>query len=96
MTKVPINEAKDQLTYLLKKAENEEVLITRHGRPAGILIGFADEEDYFDYKLENDPRFEARIARSREQKKAEKCNPSGGHRALRFPRRNNMPMGTNR
>jgi PHD/YefM family antitoxin component YafN of YafNO toxin-antitoxin module len=54
---------------LLKEAEEEEVLITRHGRPAGILIGFADEEDYFDYLLENDPRFEARIARSREQKK---------------------------
>lgn len=69
MTKIPVNEAKDQLSSLLKKAENEEVLITRHGRPAGILIGFADEDDYFDYKLENDPRFEARIARSREQKR---------------------------
>ena len=69
MTKVPVNEAKDRLTSLLKEAQEEEVLITRHGRPAGILIGFADEEDYFDYKLENDPRFEARIARSREQKR---------------------------
>ncbi len=69
MTKVPVNEAKSQLTALLKQAEAEEVLITRHGRPAGILIGFADEEDYFDYKLENDPLFEARIARSREQKR---------------------------
>jgi PHD/YefM family antitoxin component YafN of YafNO toxin-antitoxin module len=26
------------------KAEEEEVLITRHGRPAGILIGLVDEE----------------------------------------------------
>jgi prevent-host-death family protein len=69
MTRVPINEAKDRLTSLLKEAEEEEVLITRHGRPAGILIGFADEEDYFDYQLENDPRFEARIVRSREQKR---------------------------
>ena len=69
MTKIPVNEAKDQLSSLLKRAENEEVLITRHGRPAGILIGFADEDDYFDYRLENDPRFEARIARSREQKR---------------------------
>lgn len=70
MTKVPINEAKDRLTALLKEAEEEEeVLITRHGRPAGILIGFADEKDCFDCKLENDPRFEARIARSRDQKR---------------------------
>ena len=69
MTKIPVNEAKDQLSSLLKRAESEEVLITRHGRPAGILIGFADEDDYFDYQLENDPRFEARIAKSREQKR---------------------------
>jgi prevent-host-death family protein len=69
MTKVAINEAKDHLSALLKKAEKEQVLITRHGRPAGILIGFADEDDYFDYQLENDPRFKARIAQSREQKR---------------------------
>ena len=69
MTKVPVNEAKTQLSSLLKTAETEEVLITRHGRPAGVLIGFADENDYFDYRLESDPRFQARIARSREQKR---------------------------
>jgi prevent-host-death family protein len=69
MTKVPVNEAKDQLSSLLKIAESEEVLITRHGRPAGVLIGFSDEDDYFDYRLESDPRFEAKIKRSREQKR---------------------------
>ena len=69
MTKVPLNQAKDNLSTLLKKAAKEHVLITRHGPPAGILIGFADEEDYFEYQLENDPRFEGRIARSREQKR---------------------------
>ena len=69
MTKIPLNEAKDNLSTLLKKAAKERVLITRHGRPAGILIGFADEDDYFEYQLETDPRFEARIARSREQKR---------------------------
>jgi DNA topoisomerase IA len=30
---------------------------------------FVKEKDYFDYKLESDPRFEARISRTREQKK---------------------------
>ena len=69
MTSIPLNEAKDQLSMLLKKAAKERVLITRHGRPAGILIGFADEDDYFDYQLENDPRFEERIAKAREQKR---------------------------
>ena len=69
MTKIPLNKAKDNLSSLLKDAEDEEIIITRHGRPAGVLIGFADEDDYFDYKLETDPRFEAKIARARQQKK---------------------------
>ena len=69
MTRVALHEAKDQLSSLLKTAATDHVLITRHGRPAGILIGFADEDDYFEYQLENDPRFEARIAASREQKR---------------------------
>jgi prevent-host-death family protein len=69
MTRIALHEAKNQLSTLLKKAAKDRVLITRHGRPAGILIGFADEEDYFDYQLENDSRFEARIARAREQKR---------------------------
>lgn len=68
MTRIALHEAKDQLSTLLRKAAKERVLITRHGRPAGILIGFADEDDYADYQLESDPRFEVRIARARAQK----------------------------
>jgi hypothetical protein len=34
----------------------EEILITRHGRRAGVLIGFASEDDWFDYRLEH-PEF---------------------------------------
>jgi hypothetical protein len=29
------------------------------------LIGFASEEDWFDYRLENDPRFLERIEKAR-------------------------------
>ena len=72
MTKVPLHLAKDGLSSLLRKAAKQRIIITRHGRPAGVLIGFADEEAYFDYQLENDPRFESRIARSRAQKLAGK------------------------
>jgi prevent-host-death family protein len=72
MIKVPLHEAKDGLSSLLKRASKDRILITRHGRPAGILIGFADEDDYFEYQLENDPRFEARIERARRQKGAGK------------------------
>ena len=65
MKKVPLAEIKDQLSRFLHDAEREEILITRHGKPAGILIGFESEDDWFDYKLENDPRFLDRIERAR-------------------------------
>lgn len=31
----------------------------------GAKAGFADEDDWFDYQLENDPRFLRRIERAR-------------------------------
>jgi len=40
-------------------------VITRHGKPAGILIGFETEEDWLDYRLEHDPEFLQRIAEAR-------------------------------
>jgi hypothetical protein len=40
-------------------------VITRDGNPAGVLIGFESEEDWFDYRLENDPRFLKRIESAR-------------------------------
>lgn len=65
MKKVALSNIKDQLSKYLHDAEREEVLITRHGKPAGVLIGFESEDDWFDYKLENDPRFLSRVESSR-------------------------------
>lgn len=65
MKTVAINKVKDDLSNYLRLAEKEEVIITRHGKPAGVLIGFATEDDWFDYRLENDPRFLKRIERAR-------------------------------
>ena len=65
MKKVPVNEVKDDLSRYLHEAEKEEIVITRHGKPAGVLIGFASEDEWFEYRLEKDPRFLARIARAR-------------------------------
>ena len=67
MIKVPLAEVKDSLSEFIKKAAKDQVVITRHGKPAAILIGFADEDDWFDYRLEHDERFLKRIAQSREQ-----------------------------
>lgn len=65
MKKAALSEVKDDLSRFLRIAEKEEVIITRHGKPAGVLIGFEDEEDWFDYRLENDPRFLKKIEQSR-------------------------------
>src|SRR6266404_3762886 len=47
---VPLSEIKDDLSRYLREAETQEIVITRHGKPAGILIGFESEEDWFDYR----------------------------------------------
>jgi len=65
MKRVALSEVKDRFSEYLDLAEKEEIIITRHGKPAGVLIGFASEEDWFDYRLEHDPRFLARIAAAR-------------------------------
>ncbi len=61
MKEVPLSEVKDDLSRFLHEAEKHEIVITRHGKPAVVLIGFESEEDWFDYKLENDPRFLERV-----------------------------------
>jgi prevent-host-death family protein len=65
MRAVALSEVKDDLSRYLRIAAEEEVIITRHGKAAGILIGFASEEEWFDYRLENDPRFMRRIEAAR-------------------------------
>jgi prevent-host-death family protein len=65
MKKVALSEVEDDLPKYLRLAEKEEVVITRRGRPAGVLIGFESEDDWFDYRLERDPRFLRRIKAAR-------------------------------
>jgi prevent-host-death family protein len=70
MKKAALSEVKDDLSKFLRLAEKEEIVITRHGKPAGVLIGFEDEEDWFDYRLENDPRFLKRVEQARKSLKS--------------------------
>jgi prevent-host-death family protein len=66
MKRVKLSEVKDRFSEYLRMAEDEEIIVTRHGRPAGLLVGFATEDDWIDYRLEHDPRFARRIAEARE------------------------------
>ena len=65
MKQVALSKVKDNLSEYLHSAEKKEIIITRHGKPAGALIGFNSDEDWFDYRLENDPRFLQRIESAR-------------------------------
>ncbi len=65
MKRVPLSEVKDDLSRYVQLAAYEEIVVTRHGRPAAVLIGFEDEDDWFDYQLEHDPRFVARMEAAR-------------------------------
>ncbi|MBN2548677.1 MAG: type II toxin-antitoxin system Phd/YefM family antitoxin [Anaerolineales bacterium] len=67
MKRVALHLVKDDLSSYLREAEQDPIVITRHGKPAGILIGFEDEEAWFEYRLEHDPRFLRRIAESRQE-----------------------------
>jgi prevent-host-death family protein len=62
-----ITEVKNDICSILREAEEREVLITRRGQPAAVIVGFKNEDDWFDYQLEHDPRFIAGIAKARQQ-----------------------------
>jgi hypothetical protein len=62
MKEVPLS---DDPSRFLREAETQEAVITRDGKPAGALIGFESEEDWFEYRVEHDPRFLRRIEQAR-------------------------------
>jgi prevent-host-death family protein len=67
---VPLSEVKDDLSRYLRETAAQEIVITRHGKPAGVLIGFESEEHWFEYRLEYDPRFLRRIEQARNSLRA--------------------------
>ena len=70
MRQVGLAEVKDDLSRFLRLAASEEIVITLHGKPAGVLIGFESEEDWLDYRLEHHPEFPQRVAEARDALRA--------------------------
>ncbi len=64
MKQIALADAKD-LAKLLRQAEKESIVLTRRGKPAGVLVGFTSEDDWFEYKLEHDERFLKRVEQAR-------------------------------
>lgn len=55
-----VKEVKDNLSKFLKNAEQEDVVITKNGRPTAILHHLGEDE-LEDYLLEHDPKFKRKI-----------------------------------
>ncbi len=67
IVKVPLSEVKDNFSEFIRRAGKEEIVVTIHGRPAAVIIGFEEEDDWLEYRLLNDESFLARISESRQQ-----------------------------
>lgn len=67
MTTHTMTEAKNDICALIREAEKDEVVVTRHGKPAAVIIGFADDDAWFDYRLEHDEKFLRKISKARDQ-----------------------------
>lgn len=75
MITTPLSEMKNNLSAYVKKAARQDVIITSHGRHVAVLTGFADEDEYLEYRLLNDPRFQGVIRRSRLEARDGKVTP---------------------
>jgi prevent-host-death family protein len=67
MIKASVSKVKDNFSEYIKKAEKEEVVVTVRGRPAAVIIGFTDEDDWLEYSLLKDEKFLTRVSESRRQ-----------------------------
>lgn len=68
MKVVPLGQAKNELSSYVEEAQHDRVLVTRHGKPAALIIGVVGE-DFEDLMTRSDPEFwqmiEARRAASK-------------------------------
>ena len=55
-----VKELKQKTMDILKKSEEEDIIITVYGKPMAILHHI-NEDDLADYLIENDPAFKTRI-----------------------------------
>ncbi|HIK50324.1 MAG TPA: prevent-host-death protein [Oscillatoriales cyanobacterium M59_W2019_021] len=66
MKQVLLSEVQIALLEFLKMAQEEDIVLIHEGKPIGYLVGFADEDDWIDYLMLQDPKFRSRLSRSLE------------------------------
>jgi prevent-host-death family protein len=69
LIRVPLSEIKNHFSEYIKRSKKDDLVITVHGKPVAVLVGFEieDEDDLVDYQLLNNEEFKRKIAKSREQ-----------------------------
>lgn len=60
-----LTEVKKDLSKCMRMAAEEPLVITRHGRVAGLLVAFSGEEEWLEYRLRHEPGFLDRIESAR-------------------------------
>jgi prevent-host-death family protein len=56
MKVVALGQAKNELSAYVDRAQHERVLVTRHGKPAVLIIG-VEGEDFEELMTRSDPEF---------------------------------------
>jgi mRNA-degrading endonuclease RelE of RelBE toxin-antitoxin system/antitoxin (DNA-binding transcriptional repressor) of toxin-antitoxin stability system len=60
-----LTEVKKGLSKCVRMASEQPIVITRHGKVVGLLVAFADEEEWLEYRLRHEPGFLERIQQAR-------------------------------
>ena len=63
----PIAEIKAHLSAYLKESEKGPIIVTKNGKPVAVLLGITDEEEIERLVLAYSPKFQAVLARGRQQ-----------------------------
>ncbi len=63
----PIAEIKAHLSAYLKESEKGPIIVTKNGKPVAVILGITDEEEIERLVLAYSPKFQAVLARGRQQ-----------------------------
>jgi prevent-host-death family protein len=63
----PIAEIKAHLSTYVKESEKGPIIVTKNGKPVAVLLGITDEEEIKRLVLAYSPKFQAVLARGRQQ-----------------------------
>ena len=89
---VPLREAKASLSSYVEQAQRDRVLITKHGRPAALVIGVQGEE-LEDLLTMGNPRFWEMIEVRRQSAKTVSLAEVRRRLHLRAPKRRRRVSG---